>query len=231
MPSPVPLRATLAGLALVAASSGLHAQLADNTPGNLVTNGSMTFITGGLDAWSFLHPGGEYWNSFQGQSSPDGGTYLGVQDLDNFAPRFNVGGIAQTISGLTAGADYQLTFYSMTNHDGVGLQDWQVTFGNDTLTGLQTAPKADQTGNWVQSTMSFTASAGTETLTFMAQYLPGSVPEMLNLDGVVLRQVSDAPPVAAVPEPETYALFGIGLLLLRVAARRQRAKEKARAGA
>jgi hypothetical protein len=69
--------------------------------------------------------------------------------------------------------------------------------------------------------MSFTAAAATQALSFAAQYLPGSVPEMLNLDGVILEQVGPAP-VAAVPEPGTYALFGIGLLALRLAARRKR---------
>ena len=49
--------------------------------------------------------------------------------------------------------------------------------------------------------MSFTASSTSQTLTFLAQYLPGSVPEMLNLDGVVLEDVS------AVPEPSAWAML------------------------
>jgi PEP-CTERM motif-containing protein len=233
----LPLRAALAVLALSAAC-GARAQVADNTPGNLVVNGSMALLgsngqplptntvffaganPGALTGWSFLNAGAsaEYWNSFGLQASPDGGTYLGVQDLATFAPRNNVQGVTQTVSGLTPGAGYQLSFYSMSNHDGIGLQDWQVTFGSTTQTGLTTTPNASQSGTWVQSTMSFTATAASEALTFAAQYLPGSVPEMLNLDGVVLKQASGVP---AVPEPETYALFGAGLLLLRWAARRR----------
>ena len=229
------LRATLAVLAL-GASCGVGAQVADNTPGNLVVNGSMGFndlASGGnyyagpnptaLTGWTFLSPGptAEYWVAFGGPASPDGGQYLGVQDLDAYAPRNNVHGVTQTISGLTAGADYKLTFYSMTNHDGGGLQDWQVSFGDATQTSVLTGPNGGLNGVWFLNTMSFTASAASQALSFVAQYLPGSVPEMLNLDGIVLQQVS-GPNVPAVPEPETYALFGLGLLALRFAARRKR---------
>ncbi len=50
-----------------------------------------------------------------GQPSPDGGEYLGIQDLDAYAPRNNVAGITQTIAGLQVGATYALSFYSMSN--------------------------------------------------------------------------------------------------------------------
>ena len=50
---------------------------------------------------------------------------------------------------------------------------------------------------------------------------------MLNLDGVILKQVSDVPPVTAVPEPETYALLGFGPAALRLAARRSRPRDEA----
>jgi PEP-CTERM motif len=233
-----PLRVTLAVLAL-GASVGVDAQVANGTPGNLVVNGSMDFVglngappasdavyfagadPAALTGWSFLSPGptAEYWVAFGLQPSPDGGQYLGIQDLATFAPRNNALGVTQAISGLTPGADYQLTFYSMSNHDGIGLQDWQVTFGGSTQTSLQTTPNVNP-GTWVLNTMSFTAAAATQALSFAAQYLPGSVPEMLNLDGVILEQVGPAP-VSAVPEPQTYALFGIGLLALRLAARRK----------
>jgi len=110
-------------LAVLAAAPAARARLANGT-GNLVTNGSMNFaftnagrpvVTG----WTFLNLAGtaESWNSFAAQTSPDGGEYLGVQDLATFAPRINVGGITQTLAGLTIGAVYDLSFYSMSNHD------------------------------------------------------------------------------------------------------------------
>ena len=216
-------------LAALAAAPAARAQLANGTPGNLVTNGSMNFAfrEGGrpvVTGWTFLNLAGnaESWNSFAAQTSPDGGEYLGVQDLATFAPRINVGGITQTLAGLTIGAVYDLTFYSMSNHDGGGLQDWLVTFGGSSRTSLATQPNADNTGNWVQSTMSFTATSATQALTFAAQYLPGSVPEILNLDGVILRQSTVA--VSPVPEPETYELLLAGLGAVSFAQRRRMRK-------
>ena len=207
---------------------------------NLVVNGSMDFVDasgnpaaqGGdhsagdpsaqLTGWTFLNNAAtaEYWVSFQNQPSADGGSYLGVQDLDAFLPRINVQGITQTISGLTVGDTYELSFWSMSNHDGHGfMQDWQVTFGGESATGEQTTPNADNfSGTWVQSTMSFTASSTSQALTFVAQYLPGSVPEMLNLDGVVLTQKS----VSTVPEPASWALLLAGFGGVLAVARRRR---------
>ena len=205
---------------LCGASSAI-AQVANGTPGNLVVNGSMDFVDasgnpaapGGdhsagdsaaqLSGWTFLNTGAtaEYWVSFQGQASADGGSYLGVQDLDTFLPRVNVQGVTQTLSGLTVGDTYSLSFWSMSNHDGVGMQDWTVTFGAQTETSAQTTPTAGDTGTWTQSVMGFTATSTSQSLTFLATYLPGSVPEMLNLDGVVLKDVT------AVPEPSSWAML------------------------
>jgi hypothetical protein len=232
----------LAAAAAVLGAAPAFAQVANGTPGNLVVNGSMVFVDasgnpsaqGGdhsagdpaaqLTGWSFLNTASnaEYWVSFQGQASPDGGSYLGVQDLDAFLPRVNVQGVMQTISGLTVGDTYELSFWSMSNHDGHGfLQDWQVTFGGESATGQQTTPNADDfSGTWVQSTMSFTATSTSQALTFVAQYLPGSVPEMLNLDGVVLTQKS----VSSVPEPASWAMLLAGLGGAMALARRRRAR-------
>ena len=231
----------LAAVAGLGGASPAFAQVANSTPGNLVVNGSMDFVdasgnpsaqggnhTAGdssaqLTGWTFLNTGStaEYWVSFQGQASADGGSYLGVQDLDSFLPRVNVQGVTQTISGLTVGDTYSLSFWSMSNHDGVGLQDWTVSFGTQTQTGLQTTPNAGDTGTWVQSSMNFTAGSTSQALTFLAQYLPGSVPEMLNLDGVVLKDVTVT---SSVPEPASWAMLlaALGGALTVVRLRRSR---------
>jgi hypothetical protein len=185
---------------------------------NLVANGSLNFSGPGAPTqWAFLNPAGESWVSFDGQPGPYGGSYLGIQDLASFLPRVNVVGITQGVSGLDIGATYTLTFYSMTNHDAfdpAARQDWVVSFGSATQTGQET--HFTGTGAWVQSTLAFTAQAATQALTFVAEYLPGSFPEMLNLDGIVLTKTA-----AAVPEPSTGALLGGGLLAMACAAVRR----------
>jgi len=181
---------------------------------NLVANGSLDFGGPGAPSqWTFLNPAGESWNSFGGAASPDGGAYLGIQDLDSFFPRVNVGGFTQNVGGLEVGASYTLSFYSMTNHDAfdaAARQDWIVSFGTSTLTGQQT----HYTGNseWVQSTLVFTAQAATQALTFVAEYLPGSYPEMLNIDGIALTRTA-----GPVPEPSSGALLMGGLLAVGAA--------------
>jgi hypothetical protein len=239
MTSITPLCALAAAFAF-ALGLPASAQVADATPGNLVVNGSMAFTANGLPlapggvyragantstlaGWAYLDTSlaAEYWVSFGGQPSPDGGQYLGVQDLAAFGPRINVGGITQTLTGLQVGANYDLSFYSMSNHDGGGHQLWSVSFGNTTQDGAATQPNGDDTGNWTLNSMSFTATSAVQALTFMARYLPGSVPEMLDLDGVVLTQ-EQVTGVPAVPEPSTWTLLGAGLLAGAWATRRRK---------
>lgn len=186
----------------------LAAPLLAHAADNLVTNGSMNFAGAGAPTgWTLVVPTGESWQSFENHASPEGGSYFGIQDLDSFAPRFNAVGITQLISGLQIGASYQLSFFSMSNHTSLSpsaVQQWHVTFGAQDQTGQQTSASAQ---TWVQSTMTFTATATVQALTFAAEFLPGSYPEILNVDGVSLT-------AAAVPEVSAQHLLAAGLLAL-----------------
>ncbi|KQY85520.1 MULTISPECIES: hypothetical protein [Roseateles] len=183
----------------------LVAPLMAHAADSLVINGSMNFSGAGPPTgWAVLVPGGESWHSFENHPSPEGGAYFGIQDLDAFSPRFNAGGITQLVSGLEVGTSYQLSFFSMSNHTSLSpgaMQRWAVTFGTQTKAGQQTSA-SDAT--WVQSTMTFTATATVQALTFAAEFLPGSYPEILNLDGVTLS-------AAAVPEVSIQHLLAAGL--------------------
>ena len=93
----------------------------------------------------------------------------------------------------------------MSNHTSVNpnaRQQWRVTFGSQSEVGQQTSAGGPPV--WVQTTMTFTATATVQALTLMAEFLPGSYPEILNLDGVVLS-------AAPVPEPSVQHLLAVGL--------------------
>lgn len=179
---------------------------------DLVTNGSMNFVAGKPADWILLNPTGEFFNTFNpGNPSTDGGSYFGIQDLDRFAPRKNARGLAQEIDGLVVGGRYTLTFESNEEHTNPNfLAQWEVKFGDETRLSTLTNT------NWVTDVMHFTATNATQTLQFVATYLPGALPQILNLDGVHLT--ASPVPVPAVGWLILPALGG----LLRVAKKRTR---------
>lgn len=187
------------------AGPGAHAATVD-----LVSNGSMNFVAGKPADWQLINPTGEFFNSFDpGNRSNDGGSYIGIQDLDAFAPRKNAIGVFQEIDGLVVGGRYTLSFESNEMHTNPNfLAQWKVSFGGETR--LSTLTDTD----WVTDVMHFTATSTTQTLQFVATYLPGALPQILNLDGVHLT--ADPVPLPASGWLLMPALVG----LLRVAKKR-----------
>ena len=143
-------------------------------------------------------------------SSPDGGNFV-FSDGD-----FANAPITQTITGLTPGARYTLTFLQALIQDtqppftipGAVTGFWQVSFGASVVNS--TAMVADGStlsfSPWRGETMVLTASNATEVLSFLS--VGTGDPPLVLLDGVVLE---------AVPEPGTAAMMllaGGGALLL-----------------
>ncbi|MBX9606765.1 MAG: VPLPA-CTERM sorting domain-containing protein [Gammaproteobacteria bacterium] len=182
---------------------------------NLVINGSMNFVPGraGPVGWELLRPTGESFNTFTPSNlSGDGGTYFGIQDLDSSASRINAIGLKQTISGLTVGGRYTLRFESNEDHTNPNfLAQWRVTFGDETRLSTLTNT------TWVTDIMHFTASSAVQTLQFVATFLPGAFPQILNIDGVQLT--ADAAPV---PLPTSAWLLAPALVGLARVARKRR---------
>ena len=160
--------------------------------------GSLSLYNGGVDGGAVLGP------------SPAGGNYIGADGA------FEVGAISQTINGLTAGAQYTVSFYwggaQQTNFSGATTEKWLVSLGSQTLsTNTVTDVSGGFTG-WQQTFLTFTATGNSEVLSFLAQGTPDGQPPFSLLDGVTMT---------AVPEPASMTLLGAGLAGLGFVRRRK----------
>ena len=169
-------------------------------------------------------------------SSPNGGNFVATDSS------FQMSVLYQSVN-VTAGQTYNVSFYQaaaqQSGYSGNTKDYWQVTLGGTVSTGNVTLPDGSNfpgatiiTGGqskdsslmsivshgfsgWQQQTVTFTAATtGSELLGFLAVGSPQGVPPFALLDGVSMT--------VAAPEPETLALFGIGLLGMLAARRQQK---------
>jgi len=205
------------------------ALMTDNVPGWSNVQLSAFNFTGyyasASDATSkgFVDGYGDSFKLWQASASPDGGSFLG----DDGDPNFHTS-IQQTISGLTPGQGYVVSFYfgggEITRRDGPTTEWWDVNLGSDSATSQRTAVLSTPNhgfANWQKASMTFVATSTQELLSFTAGGTPNGAPPMALLDGVSM--------VAAVPEPASYACFALGLGLLGAA--RHRARQSRRPNA
>ncbi len=154
-------------------------------------------------------------------ASPNGGNYL-MSDGD---PLYS-GTLYQTIAGLTIGKQYTLSFYQTAGQQkgnvGNSTDYWKVTmssgaasagtiyntFGSTAQNGIAVTSASLTAIPWQQISYTFTASATSEVLNFLAVGQSG-VPPYLFLDGVNLD--------LATPEPGTLSLLLVGLLAIPLA--------------
>jgi hypothetical protein len=128
------------------------------------------------------------------------------------------GSISQTLTGLTVGEHYLLTFdwatTQLQSRSGATMDDVKVSLGGQSFTTATVNDASQSSTPWLQQTFAYTATSTTETLTFLAQGSPSGLPPVVALDGV---SVVDA------PEPSSIALLGGGLALVGFIARKRRA--------
>ncbi len=160
-------------------------------------------------------PGGN-WIMANAGTSPDGGKFVAIDGDSAVAAR-----LYQTITGLTVGHTYDLTFQMAGAQEsdkfGATTDSWLVTFGNDSQKSTVLSNPTHGFTGWINQTMSFTATSTSQVLSFLAVGTPTGLPPVSLLDGVSLVDT-----VAAVPEPQTWALMLAGIGALGVALRKRR---------
>jgi hypothetical protein len=134
--------------------------------------------------------------------SPQGGNFVQSDSTPNFALP-----ITQSISGLTAGQSYTLSFYQAAGQGlgniGATTDQWEVTLGSDTQTSSLMSIPQGGTFLWEPQTLTLTADNTTDLLSFIAVG-SGGVPPQIFLDGVDME--------ATVPEPSAVMLLaGVGV--------------------
>jgi hypothetical protein len=115
---------------------------------------------------------------------------------------------------LTPGVQYVLKFYQAAGQEagfnGSTTEQWQVTFGSQTMDSTLMTDASNDFVPWAQQTMTFTATSTYQYLTFMALGTPDGVPPIVMLADVSLNGVPPSVPTSA-PEPSTVGLFAFGL--------------------
>ena len=159
-------------------------------------------------------------------ASPDGGNYLGLETANG--TQSTSAEIYQTITGLTNGTKYAVTFYQavVTDNSSTAADNWLVYLSSAGAAGGTAVASTVMNTNcgttsvgWAAQTAIFTATAGSETLTFLAQdtTTPLGGPPIALLDGIKIAQV---------PEPASVALLCLGFGGV-AAMRRRRARAQA----
>jgi len=174
---------------------------------NFLFNGSTASTSGasGLTLW-----GGGVGGGATLGPSPAGNNFIGADGA------YQVGAINQTITGLTAGTNYTVSFYwggaQQNGFTGTTTEQWLVSLGAQTLsTNVLTDASHGFTG-WQQTFLTFQATGSSEVLSFLAAGTPDGEPPFSLLDGVSMN---------AVPEPASMSLLGAGLAALGFVRRRK----------
>jgi hypothetical protein len=128
-------------------------------------------------------------------TSPDGGNFVAADGA------FEQGPITQTLTGLTAGDKYYVSFYAaaaqQSGFTGTTTEGWTVGLGGatqnvDITTAADPLPSKGFSG-WKKETLTFTATSSSQVLSFLAYGTPSGEPPFSLLDGVSVSAVPEAP--------------------------------------
>ena len=159
--------------------------------------------------------------------SPNGGNFIALDGDSSFqcgtGCKSPGASISQTVTGLTAGQRYDVSFYwagtQLINRNGPTTERMAVTFGGDQRSTNTVSVAPGGFSGWMQATLRFTANSASEALTFLSYGTPEGLPPVALLDGVSVT--------ATVPEPASWALMIAGLFGLGWAVRRHQTHDMA----
>lgn len=164
-----------------------------------------------------LNPGngGSAWNGgygFWSYSNPTSGNVVAIDGDPQYSTT-----LSQTITGLSVGNKYVLTFWQaaaqQSGLNGATTEQWKVSFGAQSFTSTLMNNANHGFVAWNQQTMTFVATATTQTLSFLSLGTPGGQPPVSLLNSVSMVDI---------PEPGSLGLMTLGLGALF--ARRRRAR-------
>jgi hypothetical protein len=140
----------------------------------------------------------QLWGSQNGGAStltapPEGGNFVAADGA------YNVGALTQTVTGLTPGAQYAVTFYyAGAQQAGAGFtttttENWTVSLGSGPAQSTPTLNNAAESfTGWNQATFDFTADNSSDVLSFLAAGAPNGEPPFSLLGDVSLDAIPEA---------------------------------------
>ena len=122
-------------------------------------------------------------------TSPDGGNFVALDSA------FQVGALSQTISGLTPGDTYAVSFYwagaQQYGFTGPTIDNLTVSLGSSSMTTNTVNLASHGFAPWTQVTFDLKADSTSDVLSFLALGGPAGVPPFALLDGVSMQSVPE----------------------------------------
>lgn len=183
---------------------------------NFVISGTSTTDSNGAYGYAYGDAGVvSFWGIENGKSngigpSPDGGNFLAMDGV------YETSTISQILTGLTVGLNTQVSFWyagaQQSNRDGLNTEGFTVSLSDGKTTQSQSTAMLQNDSHgftgWQYTTLNFTATNATETLSFLAKGTPSGEPPFSLLDGISVTQTTPA----VTPEPSSFMLLGTGVL-------------------
>ena len=187
-----------------------------------IFNGTSTVNTNAALAYAYLFSTANQNFLWTSAAAPPNGSsnFLGVRGDNGSA--HGVNSIPQTINGLTVGQSYAVSFdwaaSQTTGASGTYSIGWDVSLGGGTAQHVGVTNQATHTTTaWMHDSFTFTATASSEVLKFLAVSPVVQGPPTALLTNIDLESV-------AVPEPSTLVSLGLGGIAFVAIGLRRRAR-------